>query len=36
MSATGFGDTHPIAPNSTAEGRAHNRRIEVVVKTSVQ
>ena len=36
MSATGFGDTHPIASNSTAEGKAKNRRIEVVVKPSVQ
>jgi len=36
MSATGFGDTHPAAPNSTAEGRAKNRRIEIVIKSSAQ
>ena len=32
MSAKGRGDTHPIAPNDTAKGRAQNRRIEVVVE----
>ncbi len=32
MSAKGRGDTHPIAPNETAAGRAQNRRIEVVVE----
>lgn len=28
----GFGKTHPIAPNSTAEGRARNRRVELHVE----
>lgn len=28
----GYGDTRPIAPNDTAEGRATNRRIELSVK----
>jgi chemotaxis protein MotB len=32
ISAKGFGDTHPIAPNASAEGRAQNRRIEIVVE----
>jgi chemotaxis protein MotB len=31
ISAKGRGDTHPVAPNDTAKGRAQNRRIEVVV-----
>src|SRR5215471_17492700 len=30
MSAKGFGDTHPVAQNATAEGRAQNRRVVIV------
>jgi chemotaxis protein MotB len=30
LSAKGFGDTHPVAPNDTAQGRTQNRRIEIV------
>jgi len=31
MSTISFGEAHPIASNATAEGRAQNRRIVVVV-----
>lgn len=32
LSATGFGDTHPVASNETPDGRAKNRRIEIVME----
>jgi chemotaxis protein MotB len=32
LSAKGFGDTHPVAPNDTPQGRAQNRRIEIVLE----
>lgn len=31
ISAASFADTHSVVPNDTAEGRAKNRRIEIVV-----
>lgn len=33
LSAEGRGDTEPIAPNETAEGRQQNRRIEIILHT---
>jgi len=32
VTAVGFGDTQPIASNDTADGKALNRRVEVVVE----
>jgi outer membrane protein OmpA-like peptidoglycan-associated protein len=32
LSTRGFGETNPVASNATAEGRAQNRRTELVVK----
>jgi type VI secretion system protein ImpK len=31
VSTEGFGDSQPIAPNSSANGKALNRRVEIVI-----
>ncbi len=31
LKASGYADTRPIAPNTTPEGRAQNRRVEIVI-----
>ena len=31
MSVTGYADTVPVAPNDTPEGRARNRRVDIVL-----
>jgi chemotaxis protein MotB len=32
LSAAGYAEFHPVASNSTADGRAENRRVDLVVK----
>lgn len=32
LTTKGRGDAHPIAPNTTAEGRAQNRRVDVLIQ----
>ncbi|MEO8877194.1 MAG: OmpA family protein, partial [Polyangiaceae bacterium] len=36
LSAAGYGEFHPIATNTTPEGRASNRRVDVVVSAKIQ
>lgn len=33
MAAAGYGDTRPIAPNTTAENRALNRRVDFILRS---
>jgi chemotaxis protein MotB len=35
LSASGYGDTHPVADNSTVEGQAANRRVEIVIVSDI-
>lgn len=36
LSATGYGDTHPLAPNTTPQNMALNRRIDIVILSAGQ
>lgn len=33
FSAVGYGEFHPISPNSTLAGRAQNRRVDIIIET---
>jgi OOP family OmpA-OmpF porin len=32
ISTRGYGDSNPVASNATAEGRAQNRRVEIILE----
>ncbi len=35
ISATGFGEAHPVSDNSSAKGRQENRRVELIISGEV-
>jgi outer membrane protein OmpA-like peptidoglycan-associated protein len=35
IEATGYGETRPVASNDTREGRARNRRTDVIIHTDI-
>ncbi len=35
LSASGYAEFHPVAPNDTADGRARNRRVDIVILNPV-
>jgi OmpA-OmpF porin, OOP family len=34
IQASGQGELHPVAPNETPEGRAQNRRVELIIQNA--
>ena len=36
MSAVGYGETQPIANNDTEQGRARNRRIDIIIEPQLE
>ena len=36
LRAVGYADTHPLQPNDTAQGRAANRRVELIMRTAAK